>query len=122
MNPKDDVQTVSRILNNRKNVIREGVDIYKCTTCEGTVPAPKSLYCKDKMCRGTLIFYKRIPQSRVEEITSRRAARQCPSCMKIYKMYVEKCPLCSGHPGLIKGKVVRDKDKLAKMYEYQYTK
>lgn len=116
----NEVKTVQKILKNKHNVIREGVNIYKCIKCEGTQAGKSTLVCKDKNCRGQMKFLKRIPQEKVEEITSRRSARQCPSCMKLFYIWVESCPYCS--TPTLKGKITRKDDRLAKMYEYKMHK
>lgn len=111
-------ETIQKILKNKHNVIRESVNIYKCTKCEGTQAGKSNLVCNDKNCRGPMKFHRRIPKERVEEITSRRAARQCPKCMKVYYVWVEECPKCKTET--LKGKLTnRDKDILAKIYEHQ---
>lgn len=114
------IQTVSKILRNKYNIIREGVDIYKCGKCEGTHSGKPILVCPDRNCRGPMRFHRRIPQSKVEEITSRRAARQCPICMRIFYIWVEKCPYCS--TTTLKGKISNNKDPRRKLYDYQMTR
>lgn len=119
-NRDEEIQTVSKILRNRNNVIREGVNIYKCLKCEGTHAGRQILVCPDRKCGGPMRFLKRIPQSRVEEITSRRAARQCPACMRMFYVWVENCPYCSGPT--LKGHISNDKDPMRKFYDYQMKK
>jgi hypothetical protein len=111
----------SKVLRNRYHVIREGVNIYKCLKCEGTFGGKQSLICPDKNCRGTLKFWKRIPQSKVEEITSRRAARQCPKCMRYFYAWIETCPYCDGTP-TIKGKITKRNDPLRKYFDFRFLK
>ena len=111
------VETVSKILRNKRNVIRERVNIYKCMKCEGTHAGKSVNTCSDRKCRGNMKFWRCIPQEKVEEITSRRAARQCPGCMKIFYVWVENCPYCS--VTTLKGKIAnKNKNKLAKLYEH----
>jgi hypothetical protein len=110
-----------KILRNKYNAIREGVNIYKCNKCEGTFGGKQTLTCPDPKCRGTLKFWKRIPQEKVEEITSRRVARQCPKCMRLFYVWVEACPYCDGTPTL-KGKITKKNDPLRKLYDYQMLK
>jgi DNA-directed RNA polymerase subunit RPC12/RpoP len=74
-NYDNSVQTVSKVLRNKYNVIREAVNVYKCARCENTYAGKSRMRCPDKNCNGELLFFKRIPQSKIEEITSRRAAR-----------------------------------------------
>src|SRR3990167_3154110 len=74
----------SKILRNPFHVIREGVNIYKCNKCEGSYGGRQKLLCPDLKCGGTLRFWKRIPKEKVEEITSRRSATQCPKCMRMF--------------------------------------
>lgn len=115
---KGEVKTVQRILRNKHNVERYGVRIYKCGKCEGTEAFPKSTICKDRSCKGELFYHRTIPKEKVEEITSRRAARQCPSCMKLFYIWVESCPFCS--TPTLEGRLLnKDKDKLAKLYEHR---
>lgn len=116
----ESIQTVSRVLKNRHNVIRERVRIFKCDKCEAQVAEPGTLICKDKNCRGTYLYHRTIPQSKVEEITSRRAARQCPRCMKMFYPWVEQCPYCNNPT--IKGILADKKTRLAKMYEFSFIK
>lgn len=114
------VQTVSKILRNKYNVIREGVDIYKCLKCEGTRAGKFIMVCPDPKCGGTMKFFKRIPQSKIEEITSRRAARQCPACMRTFYVWVEVCPYCSTNT--LKGMIYKKKHIMAKLFDYQMKK
>jgi len=116
-NNDEQIQTVSKILRNRKNVIREHIDIYKCLKCEGTRAGRYIMTCPDPKCRGEMRYFKRIPRSRVEEITSRRAARQCPKCMRTFYVWVEFCPYCSTNT--LKGSVVRRESLMAKLFDYQ---
>lgn len=111
----------SKILRNKYNTIREGVNVYKCTRCEGTHAGKSKLRCNDPNCGGTYKFHKRIPQEKVEEIASRRAARQCPKCMKTFYVWVEQCPYCDGTPTL-KGKITKKNDPLRKLYDYKMLK
>ena len=113
----EEVQTVSKILRNRHNVIRESLDVYKCLKCEGTFAGVKTLKCPDKNCGGELKFFKRIPKEKIEEITSRRAAKQCPKCMRMFYVWVDKCPYCS--TPTLKGNITKKKSFFAKMFEYQ---
>src|SRR3990167_3908685 len=106
----------SKILRNPFHVIREGVNIYKCNKCEGSYGGRQRLLCPDLKCGGTLRFWKRIPKEKVEEITSRRSATQCPKCMRMFYPWVEACPYCDGTPTL-KGKITRKNDPLRKLYD-----
>jgi len=117
---QEEVKTVEKILRNKQNIIRESLDVYKCLKCEGTFPGKKQLYCPDKNCGGELRFFKRIPKERIEEITSRRAAKQCPKCMKIFYVWVDICPYCS--TPTLKGNIAKKKSLMAKLFEYQMKK
>jgi hypothetical protein len=115
-----EIETAQKILRNKYNVIREGVNVYRCNKCEGTWAGKDIGICPDKNCRGELKFYKKIPKEKVEEITSRRVARQCPVCMKMFYPWVEVCPYCSQIT--IKGKIVKKDSLLAKIFEYKMLK
>jgi hypothetical protein len=110
-----------KILRNKYNVIREGVNIYKCNKCEGTYGGRQSVMCPDPHCKGTLRFWKRISREKVEDITSRRSARQCPKCMRFFYVWVEACPYCDGTPTL-KGKILKKNDPLRKYYDFTFLK
>ena len=116
----EEIQTVSKILRNKYNIIREGINIYKCLKCEGTRAGKEFTICPDPNCRGEMRFHRRISQRKVEEITSRRAARQCPSCMRTFYVWVEVCPYCSAKT--FKGYITKRKSLMAKLFDYHMTK
>jgi hypothetical protein len=116
----EDINTIEKILRNKNNVIRESLNVYKCLKCEGTFPGRQIMKCPDKNCGGTMRFWRRISKDRIEDITSRRSARQCPVCMRIFYVWVEKCPYCSTMT--LKGNISKKKNLMAQLFEYQMKK
>lgn len=111
----------NKVLKNPYGAIREGVNIYKCTKCEGMHGGKYVTTCPDPKCRGPMKFHKRISKEKVEEITSRRSAMQCPKCMRMFYVWVEACPYCDGTP-LLKGKITKKNDPMRKLYDFQMLK